>query len=345
MGCLIAERDAAGVLALLEQYEQGFLDNGAAADLITIYKGLDLIDPINNRILAGLERACREDGDLEGAEAVASKLASLTSFSNSSPSRHGDDNQVSFSEPYAPEFSFSFDEPEAGHPEESFIDISDIDEPETETVILAEETIEAASGEPEEIEIEIDVDVADDDAAYGTISLEGATIGGEDDDWFDTVEEIFDGIAVAPRSVKFGDDVDMSDAQSHYDLGVAFKEMGLYDEAINEFRQASEDPARKVTCYTLQAACLREKGDVYTAENLLRSLLKPGLSLEDSCSIKYDLALTCEAAGKSGEAVALLAEIDANKPDFRDVHSRLDAAKGDSAINFSDEELDGFELK
>jgi len=121
--------------------------------------------------------------------------------------------------------------------------------------------------------------------------------------------------------------------------------MGLFDEAINELRQASEDPSRKVACFILQSACLREKGDVATAESLLRSLLKPGLSLDDSCSVKYDLALTCEAVGKRDEATTLLAEIDAAKPDFRDVHSRLDAAKCEPAISFSAEDLEDFELK
>jgi len=102
--------------------------------------------------------------------------------------------------------------------------------------------------------------------------------------------------------------------------------MGLYDDAIREFRCAGEDPALKMKCLVLQGACLRDKGDVTTSESVLRSLLKPGLSVEDTTQastgrrvvlvsllkpglnleetlwIKHELALTCNLLGKTDEA-------------------------------------------
>ena len=69
------------------------------------------------------------------------------------------------------------------------------------------------------------------------------------------------------------------------------------------------------------------------------------LSLEDTCAVKYDLALACYASGKNGEAAALLAEIDAASPGFRDVRSRLDEAGAEEALDFSDEDIKGFDLK
>jgi len=121
--------------------------------------------------------------------------------------------------------------------------------------------------------------------------------------------------------------------------------MGLWDEAISELRQAANDPSRKLACLVLQGACLREKGDLKNSETLLRSLLNAGLGLDDACSVKYDLALTCEATGKGAEAASLLAEIDAAKPGFRDVHARLDSNSIGEVLDFSDDELDDFELK
>jgi len=51
-----------------------------------------------------------------------------------------------------------------------------------------------------------------------------------------------------------------------FNLGIAYKEMGLFDEAIKEFCMASVDPLRQVDCLTLLGICLREKGDPDAAE-------------------------------------------------------------------------------
>jgi tetratricopeptide (TPR) repeat protein len=142
--------------------------------------------------------------------------------------------------------------------------------------------------------------------------------------------------------VKFGNDVESSDAQSHFDLGQAFKEMGLYDEAINEFREASNDASRRVECLIMQCACLRERGELEKAVTMLQALLKSGLNEEESCSVKYELASGYEAAGKKEEALLLLDEINATNPDFRDIRSRLNAAHFPDALDFSDEDLKDF---
>ena len=41
--------------------------------------------------------------------------------------------------------------------------------------------------------------------------------------------------------------VDESDAETHYDLGLAYKEMGLHDEAIKAFEKALRAPGREVS--------------------------------------------------------------------------------------------------
>ena len=82
------------------------------------------------------------------------------------------------------------------------------------------------------------------------------------------------------------------------------------------------------------------------AEKVLRSLVKPGISLQKSCSAKYELALVCEASGNTEEYVRLLSEIDVSNRNFRDVHSRLDAANSDiDALDFSDDDFKGFDIK
>src|SRR6185369_7886523 len=117
------------------------------------------------------------------------------------------------------------------------------------------------------------------------------------------------------------------DAQSHFDLGQAFKEMGLYDEAINEFRQASQDELRRVECLIMQCACLRERGELEKAISMLQALLQPGLSDEEICAVKYELAQGYESAGQKELAKQLFGEINAANPGFKDISSRLSTDK------------------
>ena len=66
--------------------------------------------------------------------------------------------------------------------------------------------------------------------------------------------------------------VESGDTETHFNLGIAYKEMGLYDDAIGEFEQASHDPQRIADSLTLQAMCYREKGDAVKAEDSLITL-------------------------------------------------------------------------
>lgn len=340
---LAAEKDVKGALECLEACRPDLVDRQAAAGLVSVYQALELIDPVDIRILEGLQRAYLAAGDEAAAANLDAKLSSLQSLSQ------GQDT----GQPAGRADRKTSAQPEVGKQKL-------LDQPSSEAVDEAQSVAEAGAGQrPDlafkpvegfdlgggdeyEIEIEVEVDEEGDFGEFGPLELPAEEA---EEDWLNSVGRVFDAITTAPRSVRFGIDLDTADAQSHYDLGVAFKEMGLYDEAISEFRHAAGDPARKVECLALQGACLREKGDVVMAESALRSLIKSGLALNELCSIKYELALTCEAAFKGEEAAALLEEIDQACPGFRDVRSRLDAAGSEPSLDFSDEDLQGFELK
>ncbi|MBI2353932.1 MAG: tetratricopeptide repeat protein [Deltaproteobacteria bacterium] len=312
--CLVVERELDQALELLEGWEQDFVHAGAGADLLWIYQGLHGIDPVNMRVLEGLKRAYEAVGDKVGAEALEVRLDSYTPLGGKPPE---EDLPVT-AEPVA--------EPGEAAPPFELVELAEAD----------------ALDLPDEDEIEIEID---DDIGFEGVEAKNESSVTLGDSWLDSVGEIFDSMATSPRSVRFGSDLDTEDAQSHHDLGVAFKEMGLYDEAISEFRQAAADPARKVECRVLQGACLREKGELEKAEGVLRALLNPGLNLDDACLVRYELMLTCTALEKGDEAAALLAEIDSVNPGYRDVRSRLDSAGWDKSLDFSDEDLQGFDLK
>lgn len=332
--CLLAEKDAEGVVIQLEAAEQAFVAAKAASRLKELYLELEKLLPIDVRILKGLIRACRACGEDNLADQYTAKISSLASLSGPSASAAVPEEVADAS---ADQVELVLEvEPESQLPEEPAVKLSA-----AAGAISSSPATQQAAAELYEIEIELDLDEepgSETVAPAQTVSTEN---------WFDTVSDVFDTIATRPGTVKYGDGLESGDSQSHYDLGMAFREMGLLDEAINEFRQASEDPKRRVECRIQQGSCLRDKGDLVLAESALQSLLAiPGLSLEESSAIKYELALTCEAGGRAADAARLYGEIEAANPAFRDVKTRLQqSGDGSDAFDFDEDDLLDFDLK
>jgi len=342
-----AEQNLAEALELLDQYEAALVSAGFLQQLEQIYRSLDKIDPINIRVLEGLIRIAMAAGNEDEARTLTSKMQSLRSVSGTlqddsaepSPGFINKEPLDTLETIDSPFFDESLPEQQA---------ISSFKSSESESsaeILLGDEfsnaAIDSAHQLDEELEIDIEIDI---DSPFGSIDQDIGTESTQDN-WLDSVGNLFDTIDTAPRGVRFGNEMESTDAQSHFDLGQAFKEMGLYDEAITEFRQASQDPARRVECLIMQCACLRERGELEKAISMLQALLKPGLSEEETCAVKYELATGYEAAGKNEEANLLLNEINATNPGFRDIRSRLNAANNLDSLDFSDEDLDDFGLK
>ena len=310
-----AEQNLKEALELLDQYEAPLISAGCLQQLEQAYHSLDRIDPINIRVLEGLIRVADAAGNESELSTLTSKLQSLRSV----PGLAQNDSPFPSEKPSEQAPIPVFAPPEAGP---------------------SDTTVDTVQHPEEEIEIEIDFD-----SPFSPLTDQEKATDPSEDNWLDSVGDLFDSITTAPSGVKFGQEMDSSDAQSHFDLGQAFKEMGLYDEAINEFRQASLDASRRVECLIMQCACLRERGEVKKAITMLLALLKSGLSDAESCAVKYELATGYEAAGKAEEATILLNEINVANPDFRDIHSRLNAANHSDSLDFSDEDLKDFGFK
>jgi len=120
-------------------------------------------------------------------------------------------------------------------------------------------------------------------------------------------------------------ELDREDAESHYSLGLAYKEMGLYEEAINEFEVAANSPGRRIDSLLLQGLCHRDNGDLFAAEKILASLLQePSISEDELLSVKYELATCHEISGEMELARRLFTEIVTIRPGFSDATSRLE---------------------
>lgn len=94
------------------------------------------------------------------------------------------------------------------------------------------------------------------------------------------------------------------DLETHYHLGIGYKEMGILDYAIGEFELASGDPSRKFDCYIMLGECYMEKGDFEQSVKYfkLASELKD-LSNGERARIQFNLGLAHEAAGRLREAI------------------------------------------
>ena len=149
-------------------------------------------------------------------------------------------------------------------------------------------------------------------------------------------EEIYPGCDELPES-----ELDTEELESHYDLGIGYKEMGMYAGAIKEFDIAARNPQRRVGCLTLQAICYREKGEPEQAEDLLRrGLSLDVLSDDDRICLDYELAVLLEANGGVEEAITLYREVVRANPGYHDVSRRLSALSGEEHLDIIDLELE-----
>ncbi|HKW41015.1 MAG TPA: tetratricopeptide repeat protein, partial [Gemmatimonadales bacterium] len=122
------------------------------------------------------------------------------------------------------------------------------------------------------------------------------------------------------------ENIDEGDFQSHYDLGVAFKEMGLLDEAIAELQKALRAPEGKLRSSEALGVCFIEKGAHVVAESILRRALElPASGDQDRLGILYWLARALEEQGKRVEARELYGRVFAVDIRFRDVGERAKA--------------------
>ena len=119
-------------------------------------------------------------------------------------------------------------------------------------------------------------------------------------------------------------DLANEDTESHYSLGLAYKEMGLFDEAISEFIFSSRAPDRRVDSMILQGVCLREIGNIGKAIEMLSDTIKDSEITEDELlGLKYELALCHEISGDTYLASELYSEIIKTRPNFSDTSLRL----------------------
>ena len=118
--------------------------------------------------------------------------------------------------------------------------------------------------------------------------------------------------------------VQEEDYDTHFNLGLAYREMGLLDEAIGEFQLSAKSPDYLVESASMIGACYLDKGlPEQAVEWYQRAMSAPGLPLETELGLRYELGRAHELAGNTGSALACFSEVLAINPTFRDVVDRV----------------------
>jgi tetratricopeptide (TPR) repeat protein len=147
--------------------------------------------------------------------------------------------------------------------------------------------------------------------------------GDEQADFQDMLRKFKQGIA---------ENVEEEDHQAHYDLGVAYKEMGLTDEAIAEFQKALRAPANRVPAYEALGQCFMEKDQYPMAATILsRALSEKGVSEDQLVGVLYLLGRCAEERGQYDVALDFYQRVFVVDIQFRDVGDRLAAVEGASS--------------
>ena len=113
-------------------------------------------------------------------------------------------------------------------------------------------------------------------------------------------------------------------AYFRFNLGIAFLEQGLLDEAIEEFKLASKDKSRTVECFTVISNCYRQKKDSREAAKWLEKALE--ITKEGSdwfYALKYELASIYEELKETEKALSLYTEIKKWNSEYKDVDRKI----------------------
>jgi tetratricopeptide (TPR) repeat protein len=180
--------------------------------------------------------------------------------------------------------------------------------------------------------------------AAGSAAPAGGGLFDDEDDFFDLAgelveelskEEVFqDGLVQQEQSLEeivegfkkgVAEHLSPTDYDTHYNLGIAYREMGLLDEAIGEFQLAAKDARHLVICCSMLGLCFLDKGlPELSIKWYRRGMEAPGLAEEDQLGLMYDLGNAYMAMGDNMSAYGTFVELYGINTNYRDVVAKLE---------------------
>jgi tetratricopeptide (TPR) repeat protein len=172
--------------------------------------------------------------------------------------------------------------------------------------------------------------------------VEEENLFADEDNFFDLAAELESELADEEESISLSEEeqsleeifkefkkgveqqLDSEDYDTHYNLGIAYKEMGLIDEAIGEFQLASKDPKRAVECASMLGLCFLEKGMPQLAIKWYRKGLEmPEITEEEHVGLLYDLGCAYQEVGDTENAQRAFMEVYGMNTNYRDIVGRI----------------------
>ena len=131
---------------------------------------------------------------------------------------------------------------------------------------------------------------------------------------------------------------------NHLELGIAYKEMGLLDDAISEFETAAQQPEMACTALTMIGQCMVEKGEIDNAIARFKEALNiENIQPRDELTLYHALGMVYERAGNIRESRFYYEYVVKRDPTFRDVQSRLAQLEEGSGADASESSSDSVE--
>ncbi|WNG60453.1 tetratricopeptide repeat protein [Archangium gephyra] len=157
---------------------------------------------------------------------------------------------------------------------------------------------------------------------FGDLGGEQPAAPAVEEDFQYSVEEVFAEFKKGLAKVVKPEDVD-----THYDLGIAYREMGLIDDALNEFAVAREGcvgKKREVDCLTMIGLLQAQRGDAGAAVGTFKqALASEHATGEVAKAIGFELGLAYEAINEQGKALYHYQRVAALDPNFREASGHV----------------------
>ena len=119
------------------------------------------------------------------------------------------------------------------------------------------------------------------------------------------------------------DESDESELESRFDLALAYREMGMLEEAIVEFQIASQAPSKTLESYIEIGRCFIEQGDSISAVGYFFNAIDSGASEEMTIELHYEIGCAYESANDFDLALHWFETAHESNPQFKDVAERI----------------------
>ena len=118
--------------------------------------------------------------------------------------------------------------------------------------------------------------------------------------------------------------VGLDDSDTHFDLGIAYKEMGLYADAIGEFKLAMNNASRECIAQTMIGLCYVEQGMLSDAiKHFKKGLYAEAKTGREELGLYFELGAAYQMLNDPKEALYYLQKVQKRDPNFRGVEERI----------------------